>query len=264
MTNDPSEGNLPQRRVVLLGASNIARGLSIVVDSARNAWGGPLDIIAATGHGRSYGMSSRVFGRTLPGILQSGLWEAVAVRSPMPTAALLTDIGNDILYGASAEQITRWVERCLIQLTQHSQRIIITQLPLASIEQLCEFRFLAMRTILFPKSRLTLNHALATARELSINLTELARRHHAQLVEPAAQWYGIDPIHIRRTHQPEAWKQILQPWNPHQDAEHARHSWVRWVSLRRIRPQTRHMFGREQHHEQPARRLPDGSLVSLY
>ncbi|MEO8496406.1 MAG: hypothetical protein ABI614_15165, partial [Planctomycetota bacterium] len=60
MKSESSAGELPNRRVVLLGASNIARSLSIVFDSARNAWGNPLDIIAATGHGRSYGMSSRV------------------------------------------------------------------------------------------------------------------------------------------------------------------------------------------------------------
>lgn len=264
MTNEPSIGSLPDRRVVLLGASNIARSLSIVVDSARNAWGSPLDIIAATGHGRSYGMSSRVFGRTLPGILQSGLWEALASRQPAPTAALVTDIGNDILYGASAEQIARWVERCLIQLTPLTQQITITQLPLASLEELGSMRFLFMRTILFPKSRLTLRSALASARELNASVSQLAEQYGAQIVAPAKHWYGVDPIHIRRAHQPDAWQWILQPWNPKQETAPARHSFVRWASLRRIRPQTRRMFGVEQQQTQPAKRLSDGSLVSLY
>ena len=264
MSIEPLKGELPNRRVVLLGASNIARGLSIVIDSARNAWGSPLDIVAATGHGRSYGMSSRVFGRTLPGILQSGLWEALETRQTAPTAALLTDIGNDILYGASADQITRWVERCLQQLTPLTQRITITRLPLASVEGLGPIRFVAMRTLLFPKSRLTLNNALETARELSENLTELAQQYNATLVEPARQWYGIDPIHIKRSHQPDAWRHIFQPWNPEQASVPARHSLVRWTSLRRIRPQSRHWFGVHQRQEQPARRLSDGSLVSLY
>ncbi|MEX0819484.1 MAG: hypothetical protein WD070_07815, partial [Pirellulaceae bacterium] len=100
MNLEASTGEGPNRRVVLLGASNIARSPAIVFDSARSAWGSPLDIVAATGHGRSYGMTSCVLGRTLPGILQCGLWEALATRPLVPTAALLTDIGNDILYGA--------------------------------------------------------------------------------------------------------------------------------------------------------------------
>jgi hypothetical protein len=264
MTIESSTGELPNRRVVLLGASNIARSISIVFDSARHAWGSPLDIVAATGHGRSYGMSSRVLGRTLPGILQSGLWDALATRPPAPTAALLTDIGNDILYGASAEQITHWVERCLKQLTPVAQQVTVTQLPLASLEELGAIRFLAMRTILFPKSRLTLGDALTAARELNANVTTLAEQHKAMIIKPARDWYGVDPIHIKRGHQPHAWQQILRSWNPDEDIAPARHSLLRWASLRRIRPQTRHIFGFQQQQVQPARRLPDGSFVSLY
>ncbi len=264
MTTEPSDGELPSRRVVLLGASNIARSLSIVFDSARNVWGSPLDIVVATGHGRSYGQSSRILGRTLPGILQSGLWDALAARPPAPTAALLTDIGNDILYGASAAQIARWVERCLSQLQPVAQQITVTQLPLTSLADLGEFRFLTMRTLLFPKSRLTMSNALTTARELNDKVIAVAEQYGATIVEPVRHWYGIDPIHIKRSHQPDAWQQILGSWNPDQDPARARHSLIRWASLRRIRPQTRKIFGVEQHQAQPARRLPDGSFVSLY
>lgn len=264
MTVESSTVELPNRRIVLLGASNIARSLSIVLDSARNAWGSPLDIVAATGHGRSYGMSSRILGRTLPGILQSGLWETLATRAPAPTAALLTDIGNDILYGASVEQITRWLERCLEQLQPMAEQITITQLPLESIEELGSIRFLAMRTILFPKSRLTLSDALTTARKLNANVTELAARYAAATIKPARDWYGLDPIHIKRGRQPQAWQQILRAWNPEQDIAPARHSLLRLASLRRMRPQTRQIFGFQQQQVQPARRLSDGSFVSLY
>ena len=99
---DPGAGSrIPERRVVLLGASNLVAGLPRVVEAARSVWGGPLDILAAAGHGRSYGRSSRVLWRTLPGILSCGLWEDLARRPPASTAALLTDVGNDILYGGS-------------------------------------------------------------------------------------------------------------------------------------------------------------------
>ncbi|MBC8353241.1 MAG: hypothetical protein H8E66_14685 [Planctomycetes bacterium] len=264
MADNSSNVELPNRRVVLLGASNIARSLSIVFDSARNAWGSPLDIVAATGHGRSYGMSSRILGRTLPGILQSGLWDDLATRPPAPTAALLTDIGNDILYGASAEQITRWVERCLKQLKPVAQEITVTQLPLASLEELGSVRFLAMRTILFPKSRLTLKNALNTANELNERVTELAKRYDATVFEPARYWYGIDPIHVKRSHQPHSWQRIFQTWTPNQEVPQARHSLLQWARLRRVRPQSRHLFGFQQQQAQPARRLSDGSIVSLY
>ena len=76
----------PVRRVVLLGASNLTRGISTVVATAQRVWGQPLEVLAALGHGRSYGIESRVLGRRLPGILNSGLWEALDRSPASPTA----------------------------------------------------------------------------------------------------------------------------------------------------------------------------------
>ena len=32
-------------------------------------------------------------------------------------------------------------------------------------------------------------------------------------VRPRIEWYGFDPIHIRRRHWSPAWDEILSPWN---------------------------------------------------
>lgn len=255
---------LPSRRAVLLGASNIVRSLPIVVDAARNAWGSPLDILAATGHGRSYGMESRVLGRTLPGILQCGLWEALQSRPQAPTAALVTDIGNDILYGASANQIARWVEKCLGRLDPITDQIVVARLPTASLERLGTSRFLLMRTIFFPKSRLTLQGALDTSMELNERLAELAANRGIETCEPVKEWYGLDPIHVRHRYKPAAWQQFFAGWCGDELPDEADHSFVRWLQLRGLRPQQRRWFGVQQRRAQPSKRLNDGSLLSFY
>ena len=79
------------------------------LSEAQASWGQPLDILAALGHGRGYGLESRVLGRRLPPILECGLWEALDRRPPCETAALLTDIGNDLVLGAEPEQLIEWV-----------------------------------------------------------------------------------------------------------------------------------------------------------
>ena len=256
--------DLPSRRAVLLGASNIARGLSVVVDTARNAWGSPLDVLIATGHGRSYGMSSSVLGRTLPGILQCGLWDSLRQRPPAPTAALLTDIGNDILYGASAEQIGDWVERCLDRLRPGCDRIVLTKLPVESVGKLGPTRFLLIRTILFPKSRLTLEAAIETAHKVNDRVAELARHYDASLLEPAPEWYGFDPIHVKHQYKRSAWQQLFAGWCEDEMPEPARHSFAHFWRLRRVRPQQRRLFGFEQRQAQPASELDDGSLLSVF
>jgi hypothetical protein len=92
-------------RIVALGASNLTRGFQTVVATARSMAGPRAEVVAALGHGRSYGMASRLMVRTLPGILQSGLWHQLEVLPPAPTRALVTDVGNDVLYGMPAIHI---------------------------------------------------------------------------------------------------------------------------------------------------------------
>jgi hypothetical protein len=79
-------------------------------------------VLAALGLGRSYGARSRVLLRGLPGILQSGLWRQLESLPPAPTRALVTDVGNDILYGSSPEQILEWVEESVARLQLRGAR----------------------------------------------------------------------------------------------------------------------------------------------
>ena len=157
---EPESTASPSRRVVLLGASNVARSMSTVIETAELVWGRPLDVLAACGHGRSYGRTSCVFGRSLPGILECGLWDELSRRPALPTAALVTDIGNDILYGAGVDQIAAWVEQCLTRLRGVCERIVVTELPLARIASVTPRQYDLFRALLFPGSRVTFADAL--------------------------------------------------------------------------------------------------------
>jgi hypothetical protein len=248
----------------LLGASNLARGIATVVEAARLIYGTPLDVMAAYGHGRSYGMTSCVLGRSLPGIVDCGLWQDLAARPRVPTVGLVTDIGNDILYGARTEEIAHWLEQCLDRLAANSERIIVTELPLAGLASLAPWRYRLVRTLLFPRSRLSCADALTCAHELNARVLELAARYAAAVCTPSRDWYGWDLIHIKARCGPTAWGQILASWCADHAPQPARGSWRQWWMLARQRPLYRRMFGIEQRRTQPSCVLRAGVAISLY
>jgi hypothetical protein len=253
-------------RVVVLGASNVTRGISTIIETAQLAVDGPIDLYAAFGHGRSLGLYTRVLGRGLCSLLDAGLWRALA-EAPRPDAsfALVTDIGNDLMYEVPPEIICRWVENILDRCQSVARRVVVTELPLASIERLGPRRFAFVRRIIFPRCRLTLDEAKRRAREINDAVHGAAAKHGATVVGHDASWYGFDPIHVRRADFARAWGQVLRGWNPDAlEARTARGSLRRWIQLGLFSPEKRAFFGVERQLRQPAGRLRDGSTVWLY
>ncbi|MHC4989521.1 MAG: SGNH/GDSL hydrolase family protein [Planctomycetota bacterium] len=255
----------PRIRVVLLGASNLTRAISTVVQTLRQTLAGPLEIVAALGHGRSYGAVSCVCGRALPSIIDCGLWAALESGPPAPTFALITDVGNDIAYGHDVTRLAGWVEACLDRLEGHRARVVLTRPPLQSIRRLGPTRFKVARMVLFPGQSIGLEDAKHRVRELDEQLQQLGRRRDCTLVEPSPEWYGIDPIHIRMRCWTTAWGSILRAWaRDPGEVRPARPGPRRWLILRSARPAEATFLGRAIGMRQPARTLADGTTVSLY
>jgi hypothetical protein len=252
------------RRVILLGASNLRWGLATVVEIAHRRWGRPLDVLAACGLGRSYGMRMPFLWRELPGITACGLWEALAQRPPAPTAALVTDIGNDLLYGVSVAQIAAWVEICLERLARTGARMVLMPLPVCSVTALSRTRFLMLRSVLYPGCRLPYATLLERTFDLDRRVRLLAQACGAVAVAHRPEWYGFDPIHIRRPCRRAAWSEILAPWSDGELREAAPVPLGRSLRLGRLRPERGWIFGREWHEPQPCRELADGTALSLY
>ena len=255
----------PTHRVILLGASNLVRSLSTVVETARQIWREPVEIMAAIGHGRSYGHETTVLGRKISGIFPSALWKDLQTRSALPTAALVTDIGNDLAYGEPPDRILRWVERCLDELDSVHATSVVTQLPLESLATLGEGRYRLFRSVLFPSCRLQLAEVLALASELNERLLELGEQRKISVIPAPGAWYGFDPIHLKRSVWQDAWPTIVASWHD-AGASRARPraSLARWAYLRCLAPSERSFFGLTRRARQPSGTLRDGTTISLY
>jgi len=247
-------------RLVALGASNLARGMGAAVAVAREAWGPDIEVVSAFGPGRSYGMDSRLVGRRLPGILECGLWSALRGLPAAPTRAIVTDVGNDILYHAPVERIVSWVDEAVARLGAHTGDIVLTGLPLPRIRQLSPSAFLFFRSVLVPQCRLSQSETLSASERVDEALREIARRRGARFVDLRLEWYARDPVHIRRREWSAAWHEIVAG-----EAGRTGGGWS-WEGLRLflMKPERRWWLGVEQRGAQPGLRLRSGPTVWCY
>ena len=241
----------------MLGASNLRISLPWVV--GRVAAAGAEEIFVACGHGRSYGKeSSFLYVRKLPGIVQCGLWPALAAAPRRPTRALVTDVGNDLIYGVAVADLAAWLAECLDRLAALPAAIVVTPLALGRLEKLTPRTFRVAQRLMFPGRGLPWAELLDRARDLDGRLRRLAQELGATLVEQHTDWYGLDPIHFRRSKRREAWTRILEGWPPPKVGEPDS------LRLPLLGAADYKLFGRRITTPQPARSLPRGAAVWIY
>ncbi len=293
----------PANRIILLGASNLTLSLRLAIHLMQQQFGGPSEVLAAVGHGRAYGLANQVLLRGLPGITASGLWPQLNSIGVLPTYALLTDIGNDILFGSNPEKILQQVEWCIEQLQNHSARIVVTNLPMASIEDLSERRYTFYRNIFYPFCRLPRSETVSRGRAVYQGLIDMASRRNFTLYEQEPVWFGPDGIHVHYWKRRAFYRDVLEQFPLRSDrqggveeatdqapsmirqahCERNPHLVVRpelveglsqnfhsdkkeWLLTWQQRPKFAYktLFGREIHCQQPSGRLTDGTTICKY
>jgi hypothetical protein len=247
---------------VALGASNLTLGFSTVLATARSVWGKDVEVLAALGYGRSYGAASTIAMRTLPGILQSGLWAELARLPERPTRALITDVGNDILYGETPGQILAWVEEAADRLQAHAEAVVLTDLPVENIRRLSPATFLFFRSLFFPPCRLDRHEVFERVEQLNAGVTRLAKDRGFRLVHLRRDWYSFDPIHLRPLVWSRAWRDIIVGESP--DDLRPRFAPLELLRVHTLPPERRSLFGIERVAPQQGRPLRRGGRLWIY
>lgn len=201
------------QQVLLFGASNLTLGWNAVISELVRRWPAPLNVNLCLGMGRSWIGPSRVFWRVLPGITECGLWHHLPEPSSR-VAVMMTDIGNDIVYGYPPGQILDSVRLCLDRILAWAPdcEIVVTRLPIPSIQTLTPMRFRIMRLVLFPGSSRTLSSILSESEQVDRGVCDLAREYPLRLVESEAEWYGFDPIHVLKPKRAEVFRHYFSYW----------------------------------------------------
>ena len=238
-------------RFVVLGASNVSRGLTrlAAMIGARSA--GPADLFVAAGHGRGYGVTTRVAWRRLPAILTSGLWRALDRERVERPAALVTDVGNELLYGLGVTAVATAVRDAVERLRDRGGRVAITGLPLASIAGVGPVRYRLMRTVYVPGCQLSLAAIQDASRWLDDELRTIAAATGSVFLDQPGEWYGFDAIHVRRPRLAELWQRVGDAWGLPPARHRPRAELVDWAVLAAKPAEVRSLAGRPLLTRQP-------------
>lgn len=256
-----------RQTVIALGASNVSRGLARLVATVRARAETPVDLFVAAGHGRAYGVNSRVWMRRLPSILACGLWESLLDNASAEHArpvAVVTDVGNELLYGLGVAQIAGAVREAVRRLTDRGVTITITGLPLASIASVGPIRYRALRTAFVPGCRLPLPMLKEAAAWLDDELQAIAAAAGAAFIGQPVDWYGLDAIHVRRRCIDRLWREVADAWNWPTASRPSRGSVREWAEIGSRAAETRSLARVMLHTPQPAWRSRDGLRLWLY
>lgn len=201
---------------VVIGASNVSRGLGRLIDVFVTRHSRPLDLFVTAGHGRSYGVTSLIGPRSLPSIIGCGLWRDLdsylATNPGTRISAIITDVGNDLIYGFPPETVSQWVREVARRLRERNAKLAIVRLPLASVARASRIRYLALRTVFSPWLRLNFTQMKEAAAQLDQNLQDIAREFGAEIIDQPGHWYGLDVIHIRLGKIHELWHAVCGAW----------------------------------------------------
>jgi hypothetical protein len=221
-----------RRTVIVLGASNVSRGLARLVATVRSRADAPADLVVAAGHGRAYGVNSRVWLRRLPSILGCGLWERLPAAGAGRTVALVTDVGNELLYGLGVAAVAGAVREAVYRLAERGAAIAITGLPLASIDRVGTVRYRLLRA--------------------------------ASFIEQPGEWYGLDAIHLRRRRLDDLWRRAADAWLLPRPSRRPRASVAEWAALATRAAERRSIARIMLHVRQPSWRSRDDLRLWLY
>lgn len=186
--------------IVLLGASNLFFSSSIVLRRVLASYQDEMHIFMAHGSGRSYGLNAGNPLHRYVGISKCGLWthlEASLKEKPGPLYVLLTDVGNDVLYTQGSKLPLRWVHQIIERLSALGARILVTSMPLASIQRLKMWQFALIRRLFFPGRSASMIEVIDWVKEIQHELEHASKTPGIMLGASEPHWYGMDHFHIK-------------------------------------------------------------------
>lgn len=195
---------------ILLGASNLSRAYQGLVHYLeRGLHPRPVRFLNALGPGRGYCAPGGLLNVVYPPIGACGILDSACMAGEERILALVTDIGNDIMYDVPAAQIIDSLDKLFAQLKERGADILVTVIPRYLEKAMDDFHFRCLRAAFFPKSRVEMHSATSAVREIN-SFLQAEATGRITLISGLEDCYSFDKIHFSPIKMHRAWTRIAK------------------------------------------------------
>jgi hypothetical protein len=182
---------------VLLGASNLARGYSALTHHiSKNISAG--EFLNALGPGRGYCAHGGLFNFTYSPIGECSVMKSAKVyaESGFRITVLLTDIGNDIMYGVSESSLIESLDTLIEKSLKMNAEVFLTSIHVDVSKDMGKTSFKLFKSIFYRNSPVTFEHADSAVKKLNHYVAEKSlQNERVHLVSGLGAFCGLDKIH---------------------------------------------------------------------
>jgi hypothetical protein len=200
----------PHILFLLMGASNLARGYSMLTRHILSCFGkNKTEFLSALGPGRGFCSRGGMFNFNYPPIQDSLILEAAEKKSCDIRVVLITDIGNDLMYGVSADTLIESLDGLLERALLWNVEIFMTSIHVNLKKDVSKTAFFILKSLFYPGSSITYEETNLFIIKVNGYLEEKTEQNErVHLISGMESFAGADKIHysLLKTH--SAWKKV--------------------------------------------------------
>lgn len=195
---------------VLLGASNLARGYSALTRHiSKNI--SVSEFLNAMGPGRGYCARGGLLNFTYSPIGECSVMKSAKVYAErgFRITVLLTDIGNDIMYGVPESSLIESLDTLIEKSLKMNAEVFLTSIHVDVSKDMGKTSFKLLKSIFYPNSSVTFDQADLAVKKLNHYLAEKSlQNERVHLVSGLGAFCGLDKIHYGLFKSHLAWSRV--------------------------------------------------------
>ena len=161
------------------------------------------------GPGRGYCVESGMFNFTYPPIGECRIMENVDVQQSRRIAVLLTDIGNDIMYGVPEQSLVECFDSLIEKSLLLNAEVFLTSIHVDVRQDMGRETFKLLKGIFYPNSSVTYDKADLAVKTINKYIEDKSiQNERVHLVSELGVYCGMDKIHYNLFKSHFAWLRV--------------------------------------------------------